>query len=152
MSLPIVIIFERHWDTIPKHLTKNCLPDLVKQGYSTLAFEVPENLTSAEIVDRYNSSLEIDSNLNDQAEKLLKQVGITKKLSNMSLGALAQLMRLYVSSKQYMTVAENIKHANCILKDTFDIAASLAVSVKGVDIGNIAWDEIVSSDISKKSG
>ncbi|VHO02007.1 hypothetical protein RHT_00325 [Candidatus Rhabdochlamydia sp. T3358] len=32
MSLPIVVIFERHWDETPKHLVKQLLPELVKEG------------------------------------------------------------------------------------------------------------------------
>ena len=42
MSLPIVIIFERHWDLIPKPLVKELLPELSKRGYGNFCFEAPE--------------------------------------------------------------------------------------------------------------
>lgn len=109
MSLPIVIIFERHWDTVPKSVMQYSLPHLSKRGYETFCFEAPQNLSSAEIVDRHNSWLEFDSDIQQQAEKLLKQVGITSKLSDMSFGSLAELLRLHVSSKRYLGVAEKVK-------------------------------------------
>ena len=45
MSLPIVIIFERHWDTIPKTIIKDLLPALNKKGYQTFCFEAPQDLS-----------------------------------------------------------------------------------------------------------
>jgi hypothetical protein len=152
MSLPIVIIFERHWDTIPKSVIKDLLPDLNKRGYETFCFEAPQNLSAAEIVDRHNSGLELDSDIQQQAEKLLKQVGITTKLSDMSFHSLAELLRLYVSSKRYVDVAEKVKQlpASRMLKEIFGEAAKLSMSLKGIDVGSEDFDEMTSADHSKR--
>ena len=152
MSLPIVIIFERHWDTIPKSVIKDLLPDLSKKGYETFCFEAPQNLSSAEIVARHNSGLELDSGIQQQAEKLLKQVGITRNLSDMSFRSLADLLRLYVSSKKYVEVAEKVKQlpASHILKEVFDEATKLSMSLKGIDIGSEDFDEMTSVDLSRR--
>lgn len=150
MSLPVVIIFERHWDTIPKLLAKDLLPSLARRGYDTLCFEAPQNITSAEIIERHKRGLEFDSNIQLQAERLLKQVGITRELSGVSLRELTDLMRLYVSSKKYLEVAEKIKQlpASRILKDTFREAGKLTMSVKGIDIDDEDFDEMISSNPS----
>ena len=150
LSFPIVVIFERHWDTVPKLLVKDLLPNLVKQGYDTLCFEAPQNLSSAEIIKRHNSELEFDLGIQQQAEELVKLAGITQQLSAMSFSNLFNLMRLYVSSKEYVEVAEKIKQlpASLILKEVFDEATQLHVSVKGVDIDNEDFDKIFSSDLS----
>jgi len=152
MSLPIVIIFERHWDTIPKSVLKDLLPDLSKKGYDTFCFEAPQNLSSAEIVDRHKSGLDLDSNIQQQAEKLLKQVGITSKLSDMSFRSLAELLRLYVSSKKYVDVAEKVKQlpASRMLKEIFCEATKLSISLKGIDVSSEDFDEMNSVDLSRR--
>lgn len=152
MSLPILIVFERHWDTIPKTLIKDLLPELSKRGYETVCFEAPQDLSTAEINDRQNSALERDLDIQQQAEKLLKQVGITSKLSDMSFSSLAELLRLYVSSKKYEYVAEKIKQlsASRILKEIFGEATKLPMSLKGIDINSKDFDKITSVDLSRR--
>lgn len=152
MSLPIVIIFERHWDIIPKFVIKDLLPDLSKRGYNTFCFEAPHNLSTAEITDRHNSGLELDTNIQQQAEKLLKQVGITSNLSQMSFNSLTVLLKLYVSSTRYVDVAEKIKQlpASRILKEVFSEATKLSISLKGIDIDSEDFDEMISVDLSRR--
>lgn len=155
MALPIVIFFERHWDIIPKSVIKNLLPDLNKRGYETFCFEAPQNLSSAEIVDRHNSGLEFDSGIQQEAEKLLKQVKITTTLSDMSFCTLADLLRLYVSSKKYVDVAEKVKQlpASRILKEIFGEAEKLSMSLKGIDIDSEDFDKMTSADfLNRMSG
>jgi hypothetical protein len=153
MSLPTIIIFERHWDTIPKLLVKDLLPDLVKQGYDTLCFEAPQNLTQAEFVERHNIGLEANIGLERQAKKYLKRAGIIGKLSDMSFDQLSRLMQLYVSSQRYINVAEKIKDlpASRILKDIFDEAVRLHVSLKGIDIDSANFDAMTSLDLTMRS-
>lgn len=152
MSVPIVIVFERHWDTIPKLLVKDLLPGLASKGYGNLCFEAPQDLTSSQIIDQHNSELELDVDMQKQAETLLRQVGITKKLSDMSFGSLAELMRLYVSSKKYETVAGKIKQLSAfrILKDIFDEAAKIHLSVKGIDIRSEDFNRMASSNLFER--
>ena len=123
-----------------------------RRGYETFCFEAPQNLSSAEIVDRHNSGLELDSDIQQQVEKLLKQVGITSKLSDMSFRRLADLLRLYVSSKRYDDVAVKVKQlpASRMLKEIFSEATKLSMSLKGIDVGSEDFDEMTSADLSRR--
>lgn len=152
MSLPIIILFERHWDCTPKSLLKEMLPDLSLRGYKSFCFEAPQNLTSTDIIHQHRSGVELDSTIEQQAEKLLKQVGITCKLSNVSFSTLAQQLRLYVSSKKYVEVAEKIKQlpASQILKEIFDEAEKLAFDIKGIDLDSDEFFAMLSNDISQR--
>ena len=152
MSLPIVIVFERHWDIIPKFVIKHLLPALNKRGYETFCFEAPQDLSSAEIIDRHNAGLEADSAFQQKAEELLKQVGITTRLSEISFCSLTEQLRLYVSSKRYVEGAERIKQlpASHILKQIFVEASKLSMSLKGIDIGCKGFDKMTSVDLSKR--
>ena len=147
--LPVVIFFERHWDTVPKSVIKDLLPDLNKIGYKTFCFEAPQNLSAVQIVDRHNSTLAFDSNIQKQAEKFLKQVGITSNLSDMCFRNLIELLRLHVSSTKYVEAAEKIKQlpASSILKEVFDEATKLSMSLKGVDIDSEEFNEMISVDL-----
>jgi hypothetical protein len=149
MSLPIVIIFERHWDTIPKLLVKDALSDLSKRGYENLCFEVSHELSSLEIINRHDAGLKFDSDIQQQTEACLKKLNITAKLCDISFTKLSQLMRLYVSSKKYHEVATKIKQlpASLILKEIFNDTTKLSMSVKGVDIAD--FDDVVTGDISE---
>ncbi len=150
--LPVIIIFERHWDTIPKSVIKNLLPDLNKIGYKTFCFEAPQNLSSAKIVDRYNSGLKFDSDIQQHAEKFLKKVGIASELSDMSFRSLTELLRLHVSSTEYVKAAEKIKQlpASRILKDVFDEATKLSMSLKGIDINSEEFYKMISVDLLRR--
>lgn len=152
MSLPIVIIFERHWDIIPKSVMQDLLPDLSKKGYKTFCLEAPQNLSFAEIIERHNLGLAFDSKLQDQAENLLKRLGITNKLSDISFESLSYLLKLYVSSKKYETVAEKIKllPSSYLLKDIFNEAQKLCISIQGIDIDSKDFDEMTSIDLTKR--
>ncbi len=134
-SLPVVIIFERHWDTIPKLAVQELLPDLYKKGYETLCFEVDQNWSTAEIVESHTKGLEEDSGIHLQAQQLLRQAGIIAELSEMSFSKLSRLMQLHVSSRRYMEVAEKMKQlpASYILKEIFESAGKLAISIRGID-------------------
>src|ERR1700722_17926007 len=130
ISLPIVVIFERHWDEVPKQLVKDLLPQLAEEGYDTLCFEAPQNLSEKEILSSHKYGLDLNSKICSQAEECLKRAGINDidKLSTMGFENLAHLMQLFVSSKKYNEVAEKIKHlpATLLLKDIFNKANQLS--------------------------
>ncbi len=152
MCLPIVIIFENHWDTIPKCVTRDLLPDLNKRGYQTLCFEAPHNLSIEQILLRHNWGLQEGLQIKKSAEELLKQQGIVCKLSEQRFDRLAGLMRWYVSSKKYEYVAEKIKElpASLILKEVFEKTQELSMSLKGIDIKSEDFDNMLSKDISQR--
>ena len=152
MSLPIVIIFERHWDTIPKLLLQDLLPNMVKQGYDTICLEAPQERFSTEIIQNLHSNIEFDADIQQQAEKCLERVKITSKLCDMSFLKLAELMRQYVSSQKYLEVAEKIKQlpAFRILKEVCDEAVKQHVSVKGIDINAADFRAMVAPSLLER--
>lgn len=50
MSLPIVIIFNRHWESSPQHLIRNLLPPLAQEGYDTFCQEIPDSLSEEDAI------------------------------------------------------------------------------------------------------
>lgn len=67
MKLPMIIMPERHWDTLARKALLQALPMLRVLGYDTLRMELPSNLSQAECIDVFERSLEAD-------EALLKNV------------------------------------------------------------------------------
>lgn len=45
MSLPLVMIFNRHWESSPQLLINKLLPELSSEGYDTFARELPDTYT-----------------------------------------------------------------------------------------------------------
>ncbi|NGX58671.1 MAG: hypothetical protein K940chlam3_01579, partial [Chlamydiae bacterium] len=105
---------------------------------------------------RFEACLEQDSGIHSQAEQLLKRakVEIRGRLSDVSFKELTNLMRLFVSSKRYLEVAEKIKclPATYILKDIFDYAKRLSVSIEGIDIDHSDYDHIISENLIDRVG
>src|SRR5262245_15435486 len=135
-TLPIVIIFERHWDDVPKQVVKELLPELKDEGYKAFCVEILQNLSESEIISSAKAGLEEATSLTSQVEELLKQRGIEhRKLADMEFEKLAELMRLYVSSKEFNTVAETMKDlpAALLINRTFEDAKKLQYQLKGVD-------------------
>ncbi len=152
MALPPVIIFERHWEELPKKVVYTSLTDLSAYGYTHLCIEAPHNLTSEEIVEGHRSQLQIDCDLEIGVKSDLEKVGIkVEKLSDKSFPLLCCLFCYFVSSRRYMEVAERIKQlpASRILADIFTKSRELSISVKGVDISS-NYDEMISKDLSER--
>jgi hypothetical protein len=152
-SMPIVVIFERHWDEAPKQIVKNLIPKLSEEGYDTFCLEAPQNLEEREFLSSFQAGLELDIKINSQAQDCLERVGIRNiRLSDIGFEKLADLMRLYVSSQRYLEVAERIKNlpAHLLLKDTFRIAKRLSLNIKGIDIDEADFEKIISKDVSKR--
>jgi hypothetical protein len=152
MPLPIIIIFERHWDTIPKQAVKRMLPKLVQEGYNTLCFEAPKNLQTSDLISRINSAVELDQSIYNQAESLLEQahVKINGRISDVSYQELTKLMQLYVFSN--IEVAEKIKNlpASLLMKEILTNATQLSMFIEGVDIDSEDYDPIISHDLSTR--
>ena len=152
-SLPIVIIFERHWDKEPKKIVKSLITTLAEEGYDTLCFEAPQNLTEHEILSSHLEGLKLDSQINSQAQEYVKQAGFKNiKLCNLGFKKLAELMRQYVSSQRYLEVAEKVKvlPSSLLLKEILHNANRLSFSIKGVDIDAKDFESILSHDLSNR--
>jgi hypothetical protein len=150
-SLPLVVIFERHWDQEPKKLLKALIPELSKEGYDTLCFEASQNSTEEDLLSSHRKGLELDLKINSQAYEYLERAGIKDfTLCDLGFEKLAELMRLYVSSQRYLDVAEKIKGlpASLLLKDILYDAKKRYFSIKGIDANVIK--EIISIDLSQR--
>jgi hypothetical protein len=152
-SKPAVIIFERHWDEVPKQIVKDLIPELAKEGYDTLCVDAPQNWSEEEILSSHQSGLELDKDINSQAKQYLEKAGINNnQLSDMGYTKLAALMRLFVSSQRYYEVAEKIKGlpASLLYKDIFKEAKQHSITLKGVDIDAADYHKMVSVDVFKR--
>lgn len=152
-SRPIVILFERHWDLAPKQVFKNLLPRLSQEGYDTLCFEAPQNLSQEEILHSYRHGLEIDEKIYASAKEHLSRVGLADApLSDMSFRDLTVLMKLFVSSQKYVTVAEKIKNlpSSQCLKGILEDAVSRSMGITGVDMDAEGFHSMVAEDLSKR--
>ncbi|MCB1082012.1 MAG: hypothetical protein KDK63_02585, partial [Chlamydiia bacterium] len=152
MSLPLIIFFERHWDIIPKAVMQKLLPKLEKNGYNTFCIEAPHNISSQEIFKRHHQGLKDDTLLEKQAKSYLRSLQLTKELSEISFTELASLIRLYVSSQHFITVAEKIKQlpASRMLKENFIEASKRSFMIKGIDINSKEYDHLVSLPLSER--
>ncbi len=152
VSLPPVIIFERHWDTIPKQLIRNLLPKLLEEGYDTLCFEYPQDQTEEQIVLACNNLLKYESNLHSQAEKLLKQARILENPSKMGHIKLCKFLNLYFYREECINQAERIKNfpATQLVKEIFNDAKKHFITIKGIDINVKNYVEMISPSIEER--
>ncbi|MGL4540522.1 MAG: hypothetical protein ACRCU0_06065 [Candidatus Rhabdochlamydia sp.] len=156
MSLPIVIIFERHWDEAPKYLVKELLPELVKEGYDTLCLEgAGQDLSASKIIKRLNHSIESDKKICSITKDFFKnaRVKISGKLSDIAFEKLADLIQLYVSTKAFINYAERIKGlpASLLLKDILEDTQRFSILVKGIDIDSKEYNRMLSGDSLERS-
>lgn len=150
MHLPTIIIFERHWDEIPKLLATEILPDLADLGYDTCCVEAGDTRTSEHIIESCNENIRISNQLKTDSEKYLKNVNIVRDLTEMSYSELCNILRLYVSSQRFQEVAEKIKGlpANLLLKNFLEKTKQYSVEIKGID--HVKVGKIVSSNVSDR--
>lgn len=149
MALPILIFFERHWDTIPKLVLKHSLEELNERGYDTICFQIPPSSSSTEIIDCHASGLKSDLKLQQQVKDLVERAGITENLAEMSFKKLSIVLRQYASSQDYVVIAEKIKQlsASCILREILNQTTALSISIKGIDIDEKRFYEMTSFDV-----
>lgn len=151
-SLPIILLFERHWDPIPKLLLKSLLPALAKQGYATFCMEASTSHSSVQMTEAINEVIKIDTDLENQTLQMLWTKGIllSKKLSEMSHRELSSLLMWHVSSKKYIELAQKIKHlpAMRLMSDILNIAKKESISLKGIDIDEESYRTMISPEIS----
>ncbi len=152
MALPLVILFERHWDVPPRELLINLLPSLIDEGYDTLCFEAPHDSSEEQIVAGCRYRLEEASEMASTSQKLIQQrVKLKGKLSDLDLAKLTQLIQLYVSSKKYDEVATKIKHlpAISLLNDILTTCEKNSIFVEGIDIKQTDYSKINKFDYSR---
>ena len=147
MSLPIICIFERHWDTYPKEVLLDVLPDLAQLGYNTLCVEAPEDVKKEEILNCLDISIKKSTECLEVAQKYLsfqKQIDLKTPMDKISYSKLAELMRLYVTSQKYQMMAEWIKNlpGHQKMKEVFDKAQQHKFELHGIDISEKSYNSM----------
>ncbi len=105
MTLPIIIMPERHWDADAKRALAGSLPLLAAQGYNTLCFEAPIDEDESTIIKGIASTIQFAQDRYAEAMPLLQRRGIDLNLSEMNYSDLEQLLLHYVSSKHSKAMA-----------------------------------------------
>lgn len=153
--LPIVMIFERHWDETPKQLVQELIPQLSFEGYNTLCFEAGSERSEQDMLLSLKELVKTTTNLHTRALDYLEhaQVQIKGRLSDLSYEKLCDLMEQHVASKYYRELTEKIKNLPAILQleRMLEMAAEHSFSLKGVDSGK-DLDEISSSKSFRERG
>ena len=97
---PIVIIFERHWDKIPKQVAQSLISNLKQEGYNTFCFEHPHDIPEDQIIPGIKGAIEAQSEMQTTAVDYLKRAGIEQSsddLQRMLFEKLRMLMWQHVS-------------------------------------------------------
>lgn len=147
-SLPTLVVFERHWDAVPKHLLSNLLPKLADIGYNTLCYEAPENFSEKENMANMQTHLECSEDLYKQSTRLLKERGFEADLNSIGYAKLLDLIQLFVSSKRYFEVTERLKYlpGQRALKNFQQEASKLSFTMKGIDIDSKLYAQIFENE------
>ena len=99
MTLPIIIMTERHWDVDAKATLATALPSLVAQGYDVLCFESPSDDVEGELISSVQSTIQFIEDRHVEAMTLLQRRGMPDPhLSEMNYSDLERLLFYYVSS------------------------------------------------------
>lgn len=139
MVLPIVILFERHWDIIPKLALQEIVPALESEGYTNLCMEATQDMQSEQIIAASRVALEERLQIEGEVKYWLtyNRVAVDiDKLSLMSFKSLVNLMQDYVSKNHFLTIAEKVKElpAVKILSSILQKVEALSMTVVGIDL------------------
>lgn len=153
MSLPIICIFENHWDVIPKHVCQELIRELSAEGYDTFGFEAPQEMTPAAIMDECRKGLELMTENYNAAVVYLRNVKITDNLFDMDVKKLTEILRLYVSSQRYCEVAEQIKNlpAARVLQSIFREIQQRSFLLQGMDVSAKDFRKILKTDFLQRT-
>lgn len=155
VAMPLLIVFERHWDESPKQIVKSLISSPIGADYDVLCVEAPEDLAEEEIFNSHRLGLQEDFNIEIRAKQYLQKAGVHNiKLCDLAFTTLANLMQNYVSSKEYIRVAEKIKAlpASILLGRVLEDAKRFSLNVRGVDIGSTDYYDMMSNDLSGRMG
>jgi hypothetical protein len=137
-SLPIVIIFEQHFDKAPKQVINSLIPTLASEGYDTFCFEAPEYQSEEEIVWSHNYYLDDDSPIASGAEN---RTGLTiAQLCDLEYAKLVELIQKNgVPAPWSLRSAEKIRSlpARLLTKTMYNLFQEYSISIKGIDINEI---------------
>lgn len=148
-SMPIVCIFERHWDVSTKQVLKKLISNLSEESYDTLCFESPQDLEEQQCLSLHEMELKEDEDFYKQAKNLIPSIIQVDDLSTLKVKELMGLVRLFVSDQDYRFVTEKIKNlpASRLMKEIFSETLKRSWTIKGVDINANEFAAILSADL-----
>jgi hypothetical protein len=142
MPLPIIILFERTFDSGPPLTVKKLINPLSTQGYDTLALEFPHQKSPKEFESELDETLRFVEKIYYDANELVRSrnVAIKNDLCEMNYSELSQLMMYYVSSRRYNEVAFNLIHLPAMRarKELLRSAVKEAMLVHGMTENNLS--------------
>lgn len=109
MTKPILVLLERHWDTIPKQALMKVLPFLITVGYDILGFETPSDRNQDETLADLDGTIQFIETRLEEANRCLTQHGQTllslTTIESIDYLALQNLLKNYVSTRYYKEMA-----------------------------------------------
>lgn len=152
MTLPIIIVLERHWDPEPQKILTDVLPFLKSLGYDTLCYEVPCDLTEQQILDRGENLVQYGETILSQVNLGLNRWGINKDLLKVSCRELIDLISLYITTINYDGIAyllfNHLANQQCLL--TWKTARNNGIKICGVDLSADQLDRVNTLDLNKR--
>lgn len=137
MTLPIIIMLERHWDTLAKEALSKTLPLAVPKGYDVMCFESPSDENEEELIANVKSTITFSQDRYAETNALLQRRGIVApNLFEMNYSDLEQFLLLFVSSRYSKEMALWFKELPGHVQKLkmLEIAKSMNMAVQGVDL------------------
>ena len=144
LRMPILLLFENHWDTVPKEVLKETVFALSCLGYNTLALEGSRK--SDEIIAAHLHNLQAHLELYETTETaLIRNVKDFTSIKDTDYRSLILPIQLFVSSKRNVEVAQIVKQvpASKIEGEIFQLAIKHSVNVMGIDIDTRPMTSVV---------
>lgn len=159
MHPPILVIFERHWNKIPKEILIKNLLKLKELGYSTFCYEASNGDGEQKtILEQIKSNVETYSMYEKTAIAILRMNNIDiSDFSTVPYEQLCHDLHLYVSPKDYDKLAVILKGLSGIRKE-YELhlsAIEAGFKIIGIDIPELPTieyfsAETISPDLMKK--
>ena len=154
MPLPIIVVLERHWDTVPKKALMNALPFLKAAGYDALCFESPCDKSESETIDGIESTLQFIEARLAEAYQCLNKQGIAVNLPAMNYSDLELLLYKSVSSGYSEEMALWFKELSGH-KEKLDLvrkAKTRDIQIYGIDLPHAQLEKIHSLEAQTNIG
>lgn len=137
MSLPIVMLFNRHWDLTPQLLIKELLPGLAREGYNSFCEERSSALSEQDIFkdmeNHVNSSLDYLKIFNQIAD--LSKLPYDRNLNDLTLTELQYALpnKYNFSDAEDMTYAIKHLQAHKRHRDNLFLAKEMDFQIYPID-------------------
>lgn len=153
-SLPLVIVFERHWDCKPREILAQLLTKLSREGYNTFCYEAPHNVSEQDLIQSQNLACRIYQEEYDAAVGWLNFYGVDSKgLPDIGFIKLRELMKQCVTTTCFNEAAERIKLLPATLlltKVIRNVRQEHSYFIKGIDLDEDEFVQITHQEIPSR--